>query len=77
MANEATIDELQIEISTTSASAADNLEKVAKALDRLQASTSRITGGNDGLNKVAKQIDKLNAISQKIQSMQGFEKPLW
>ena len=74
MANEATIDELQIEISTTSASAAENLEKLAQKLERLEAATSRITGGNDGLNKVAKQIDKLNAISQKIQSMQGFEK---
>ncbi len=74
MANEATIDELQIEISTTSGSAADKLENLAKAIDRLQAATSRITGGSDGLNKVAKQIEKLNAISQKIQSMRGFEK---
>ena len=74
MANEATIDELQIEISKTSDSAADNLDNLAKALDRLQAATSRITGGNDGLNKVAKKIEKLDAISQKIQSMRGFEK---
>lgn len=74
MANEATIDELQIEISTTSDSAAEKLDKLAQALDRLQAATSRITGGNDGLNKIAKQIEKLDAISQKIQSMRGFEK---
>lgn len=74
MANEATIDELQIEISASSASAASNLDTLANALDRLQAITSRITGGSDGLNKVAKQIEKLDAISQKIKSMQGFEK---
>lgn len=74
MANEATIDELQIEISASSASAADNLDNLAKSLDRLQAVTSRITGGSDGLNKVAKQIEKLNEISQKIHSMRGFEK---
>lgn len=74
MANEATIDELQIEISTSSGSAAGNLDDLAKSLDRLQAVTSRITSGSDGLNKVAKQIEKLNAISQKIQSMHGFEK---
>lgn len=71
---EATIDELQIEISTSSGSAAGNLDDLAKSLDRLQAVTSRITSGSDGLNKVAKQIEKLNAISQKIQSMHGFEK---
>lgn len=71
---EATIDELQIEISTSSGSAANNLDDLAKSLDRLQAVTSRITSGSDGLNKVAKQIEKLNAISQKIQSMHGFEK---
>lgn len=74
MANEATIDELQIEISASSASAASNIDTLAKALDRLQAVTSRLTGGSDGLNKVAKQIEKLDAISQKIKSMQGFEK---
>lgn len=74
MANEATIDELQIEIEAESGAAASNLEKLAQALDRLEAVTQRISSGNDGLNKVAKQINKLNTISQKIQSMQGFEK---
>lgn len=74
MSNEVTIDELRIEIEAESGTAADNLDDLAKSLDRLQSITQRITGGGDGLNKVAKQIEKLNAISQKIQSMQGFEK---
>lgn len=74
MSNEVTIDELRIEIEAESGAAADNLDDLAKSLDRLQTVTQRMTGGGDGLNKVAKQIEKLNAISQKIQSMQGFEK---
>lgn len=74
MSNEVTIDELRIEIEAESGTAASNLDDLAKSLDRLQAVTQRMTGGGDGLNKVAKQIEKLNAISQKIQSMQGFEK---
>lgn len=74
MSNEVTIDELRIEIEAESGTAADNLDNLAKSLDRLQAVTQRMTGGGDGLNKVAKQIEKLNAISQKIQSMRGFEK---
>lgn len=74
MSNEVTIDALQIEIQAESGAAADNLDTLAKSLDRLQAVTNRITTGGDGLNKVAKQIEKLNSISQKIQSMQGFEK---
>lgn len=74
MANEATIDELQIKIEAESGTAASNLDKLAQAIDRLQAVTQRITGGNTGLNKIAKQIEKLNSISASIQSMQGFEK---
>lgn len=74
MANEVTIDELQIKIEAESGTAADNLDALAKALDRLQTVTNRITTGGDGLNKVAKQIEKLNAISAGVQSMQGFEK---
>lgn len=74
MANEATIDELQIEIEAESGAAASNLEKLAQALDRLQAMTQRVSSGNDGLNKVVRQINKLNTISQKVQNMPGFEK---
>lgn len=74
MANEVTIDELRIEIEAESGAAASNLDKLAQSIDRLQAVTSRITGGNAGLNKIAKQIEKLNSISASIQSMQGFEK---
>lgn len=74
MSNEVTIDALQIEIQAESGAAADNLDALAKSLDRLQAFIQRMTVGGDGLNKVAKQIEKLNSISQKIQSMQGFEK---
>lgn len=74
MANDVTIDELQIKIEAESGTAASNLDDLAKSLDRLQTVTQRMTGGGDGLNKVAKQIEKLNAISQKIQSMRGFER---
>lgn len=74
MSNEVTIDELRIEIEAESGTAADNLDDLAKSLDRLQAVTQRMTGGGDGLNKVAKQIEKLNAISQNIRSMRGFER---
>lgn len=74
MSNEVTIDELRIEIEAESGTAASNLDDLAKSLDRLQTVTQRMTGGGDGLNKVAKQIEKLNAISQKIQSMRGFER---
>lgn len=74
MSNEVTIDELRIEIEAESGTAAGNIDKLAQSLDRLQSVTQRMTGGGDGLNKVAKQIEKLNAISQKIQSMRGFER---
>ncbi|MCM1277064.1 MAG: hypothetical protein NC299_17175 [Lachnospiraceae bacterium] len=70
---EATIDGLQIEISTTSASAGDNLEKLAQQLERLESAVTPLTS-NKGLEKVAKQLDKLGAVSQKLSGLTGFEK---
>lgn len=70
---EATIDELQIEISTSSGSAADNLEKLAQKLERL-GNVIQPIATNNGLEKIAKQLNKLSAISQKISQLSGFEK---
>lgn len=70
---EATIDELQIEISASSASAADNLEKLAQKLERL-GNVIQPIAANNGLEKIAKQLNKLSAISQKISQLSGFEK---
>ncbi len=70
---EATIDELQIEISTTSGSAADNLEKLAQKLERLESAVSPLTS-NKGLEKIAKQLEKLSAVSQRISGLSGFER---
>lgn len=70
---EATIDELQIEISTSSSSAADNLEKLAQKLERL-GNVIQPIATNNGLEKIAKQLNKLSAISQKISQLSGFEK---
>jgi len=70
---EATIDELQIEISTTSGSAADNLEKLAQKLEHLNVVVQPLTA-NSGLEKAAKQLDKLSAVSQRISGLSGFEK---
>lgn len=74
MANDVTIDSIQIEIEADSSSAASNLDRLTQAIDRLQSATSRITTGNDGLNKLQKQIEKLNQVSQRLQSMSEFQR---
>ena len=55
---EATIDELQIEIESDGADAAQALEKLQQTLERLVAPVQALTTGN-GLNKLTKQLEKL------------------
>ena len=57
---EATIDELQIEISSDSDSAAQSIDDFAQSLSRLIAPVQALTGSGSGLAKLSKQIEKLS-----------------
>lgn len=70
---EATIDELQIEISSNSDSAAQEIEKLQQALERLQAPVQALAN-NGGLNKLSKQLNKLAEAGRAVASLTGFEK---
>lgn len=70
---QATIDELQIEISADSTDAAQNIEKLQQALERLQAPVQALTN-NGGLNKLSKQLNKLAEAARAAANLTGFEK---
>lgn len=70
---EATIDELQIEIESDSADAAQALEKLQQTLERLVAPVQALTTGN-GLNKLTKQLEKLAEAGRAISSLSGLDK---
>lgn len=71
---EATIDELQIEISSDSDSAAQSIDDFAQSLSRLIAPVQALTGSGSGLAKLSKQIEKLSELTAKISNLTGFEK---
>lgn len=70
---EATIDELQIEIESDGADAAQALEKLQQTLERLVAPVQALTTGN-GLNKLTKQLEKLAEAGRAISSLSGLDK---
>lgn len=70
---EATIDELQIEIESDGADAAQALEKLQQTLERLVAPVQALTTGN-GLNKLTKQLEKLTEAGRAISSLSGLDK---
>lgn len=70
---EATIDELQIEIESDGADAAQSLEKLQQALERLVAPVQALTTGN-GLNKLTKQLQKLAEAGRAISGLSGLDK---
>lgn len=70
---EATIDELQIEIESDGADAAQALEKLQQTLERLAAPVQALTTGN-GLNKLTKQLEKLAEAGRAISSLSGLDK---
>ena len=70
---EATIDELQIEIEADGADAAQSLEKLQQALERLVAPVQALTTGN-GLNKLTKQLQKLAEAGRAISGLSGLDK---
>ena len=70
---EATIDELQIEIESDGADAAQALEKLQQTLERLVAPVQALTTGN-GLNKLTKQLEKLAEAGRTISSLSGLDK---
>lgn len=70
---EATIDELQIEIETDGADAAQSLEKLQQTLERLLSPVQALTTGN-GLNKLTKQLEKLAEAGRAISSLSGLDK---
>lgn len=69
---EATIDELQIEIESDGADAAQALEKLQQTLERLVAPVQALTTGN-GLNKLTKQLEKLTEAGRAISSLSGLD----
>lgn len=71
--SEATIDELQIEIESDGADAAQALEKLQQTLERLVAPVQALTTGN-GLNKLTKQLEKLAEAGRAISSLSGLDK---
>lgn len=70
---EATIDELQIEIESDGADAAQSLEKLQQTLERLTAPVQALTTGN-GLNKLTKQLEKLAEAGRAISGLSGLDK---
>jgi hypothetical protein len=70
---EATIDELQIEIEADGADAAQSLEKLQQALERLVSPVQALTTGN-GLNKLTKQLQKLAEAGRAISGLSGLDK---
>ena len=70
---EATIDELQIEISSDSDNAADELDKLRQSLEKLLSPVQALTTGN-GLNKLTKQLEKLAEAGRAISSLSGLDK---
>lgn len=70
---EATIDELQIEIEADGADAAQSLEKLQQTLERLLSPVQALTTGN-GLNKLTKQLEKLAEAGRAISSLSGLDK---
>lgn len=70
---EATIDELQIEISSDSDAAAQSIENFAQSLSKLIAPVQTLTSGG-GLSKLAKQLEKISALTAAISNLSGFEK---
>lgn len=70
---EATIDELQIEIESDGADAAQSLEKLQQALERLVAPVQALTTGN-GLNRLTKQLQKLAEAGRAISGLSGLDK---
>lgn len=70
---EATIDELQIEIESDGADAAQSLEKLQQTLERLLSPVQALTTGN-GLNKLTKQLEKLAEAGRAISSLSGLDK---
>lgn len=68
MAEQLTIDELQIEISADSVNAAAELDKLAQSLQRLLAPMQSIAGSN-GLGQISRQLRQLAEAAQAISSM--------